>query len=119
MVDAKTIETFLKEANGSLQPAHRTILEDFLTTSKSADKLKRTIAIEIEDKETLKRQYGDRAKHELDIQQYRINILSKGLVRYQDLERQSEEIMKLYVNLPTHISDAETHPASLAHIGGV
>lgn len=117
MVDAQTIETLLKEANGSLQSAHKEVLEDFLKASKATDKLKSKIAIELEDVACIKRQYGDKAKHELDIQQYRIDVLKEGLSHYQDLERQSEEIIKLYSPVPTNIPDAETHPASHTQYG--
>ena len=98
MVDTKTIETFLKEANGSLQPAHKTILEDFLTEAKVAERIQSKIKIELEDIASQRRQYKDSngSEHEIKIQKYRIEDLKKGLVHYQDLERQSEEIIKEY-----------------------
>lgn len=119
MIDTKTIETFLNEVNGSIQPAHRTILEDFLTENKATDKLQSKIKIEIEDMECTRRQYGNKAAHELNIQQYRISVLQKELAPYLRLEKQSEEIIKLYTQLPTHTPDAETHPASHTQYGHV
>ena len=102
MVDAKTIETFLREANGSLQPADKLVLENFLEVSKEKEKLRGKITIELEDIERTRRQYGDKAKHELDIQKYRVGILEEQLRPYKELEAQSEVIIRSYTEHQLH-----------------
>ena len=118
MVDTKTIETFLKEANGSIQPAHKTILEDFLRLKReriTTDKIK----IEIEDLETLRRQYGLIANHEIQIQAYRIEQMQEKMGLDLRLQRECEKIISLYTKPVVYSPTTETLAASLEHIGGL
>ena len=119
MVDTKTIETFLKEANGSLQPAHRLILEDFLKLETKLRTERITpdrIRIEIEDMANIKRQYKITAAHELNIQSYRVEQMRTKLNLYDTLGKQCEQIISSYQPI-AHTPDVETHPASLTEYG--
>lgn len=115
MIDAKTVKAFLKEANGLLQPADKLVLENFLGKSDDKEKLQGKIKIELEDIACTRRQYGDKAKHELDIQKYRVGKLEEQLRPYKELEAQSEGIIRSYT--APQQADVETHPASLTEYG--
>lgn len=93
MVDAKTIETFLKEANGSVQPGHKIILEKFLREDYEIKRLPGQIRINEWELEV----YGHKlSPGDVTIQKYRIEGMKKRIVSYPSLQEQCEVIISSY-----------------------
>lgn len=93
MVDTKTIETFLKEANGSVQPAHKIILEKFLRENYEVPRLPDQIKIN----EWELRIYEHKlSPGDVIIQRYRMEEMKKRIEDYPTLQKKCEEIMESY-----------------------
>lgn len=94
MVDTKTIETFLKEANGSIRPGHKIILEKFLRENYEFPRLPGQIKINEWELEI----YGNKlSPGDVTIQKYRIEGMKKRIENYPLLQRECEDIMKAYM----------------------